>query len=1596
MVAKVGRLVALLVLLGIARQAAAWQIEAGAINLPAVPAGGGAFVTVNFRQAYPAAPLVFVLPANENAEPAAVRIRNVTATTFELAQVEPAGASNGQPAATVHYLAIEPGNHLLPDGTRLSAGTLSTTAVQHGSGVGGGESWATVNFGTVFGAAPAVIAQIQTMVNESGSPPGSASIPWLTVAMQNVGTAGAQMALERSEVGDGGGGAVSSAETIAYLAIEAGRVGSFTDGGGATITYESIRSADNIVGWANSCVATSFAAAFAAAPLVLANNNTHDGGDGGWLRRCSLSSAAVGLVVDEDQRRDAERSHTTERAGIIAFSAPFDADIPPPPAVAPVGAFRMEVGSVALPAVAAGSTAFATVSFQQTYAAAPVVFVLEGNENPEPASVRIRGVTASGFQVSQVEPAGEDGVQPNGVVHYLAVESGVHQLPDGTVLEVGTRDTSAVQARFGATAWEPIVFAAPFAAAPAVLAQVQSMNNEAGAPPGAPSSPWIMSAVSGVTTGSFLTALELAETGTAPLATSETVGWLAIEGGRQGSFFASTGVSIAYETLIGTNIQGWQNGCFTTAFANTYPTPPLAVASQNSRNGNNGGWLRRCSLTNTALGLTVDEDQASDSERSHISELAGILVFSQPFAADFGLVGYYALDEAAWSGAAGEVLDGSGNARHGNAVGAAQTTPDGRVCRAGDTLVDGDAVQTPVNPGTLMGPSGSVSFWFRPTWTEDGSPPERNRSRMLFDASSASRHFMLAKIRTGGGGIPASARGLAFLFEDSSGAAFTLNTTDQIFTAATWVHLAVTWDFAADTFALYVDGALKNSAALPAAADMPTLSALRLGYTGGGENPYAANTSAAGTFDELYLHGRALSAAEITALMNATHPCPGAALDHFRIDIGAGAASTCLAQPVTITAEDALNAVLSGYTGSVTITTSANHGDWSVNSAAGPFANGAPDDGAATYTFVAADGGSIVLDLANTHADDLTITVSDAVAGVATTSAPLSFRDNAFVITPTDPLGPEIVSGRDHALRAELWRRDAGTGDCAIATAYDSGTLPGAGQLKAWIVRDAIDPGGAGPTFGASPSMPNAAPGANNVSLSFAAGVAAFDLATTDVGKYALGLRDDTSGFAVDVGGNPRPIDGSSATFTVRPFGIAVVGVQAGATPNPGVDTPGAPGAGIFTSAGSDFQATVRGARWQAADDGDNDGVPDPGSDLGDNPLTASYAWLTTLASGAPFEPATGVLGALRRAGATPVTVAQGEFVAGTGATPLDLAYEEVGSFTMQASATNYLNSAGVNIGGGSGVIGRFTPLDFFAAPNAPQFQTQCAAGTFSYIGQIFDYITTPALTVTARNAFGITTQNYTGVWMRITDTSLANKQYAAGTGTLDLSGVPPMASDPGIVDNADGTVTLNFSLIGGLAFQRAAPEPPFDAEIALSIDVLDLDAVAYGANPAAFGATTPGNGIGFDADKSMRWGRAVLTNAFGPEVLALDVPLAIEYWDDPDADTVFTFNTHTADACTGFLPGDFALSNYAGNLDPGETAVTGVVLAAGSGAVTLSPPAVPGSPNDGSVDLTGTVPAHLRFDWDGDTLHDDDPVGRATFGIFSGPGTRIYLRELY
>jgi MSHA biogenesis protein MshQ len=430
----------------------------------------------------------------------------------------------------------------------------------------------------------------------------------------------------------------------------------------------------------------------------------------------------------------------------------------------------------------------------------------------------------------------------------------------------------------------------------------------------------------------------------------------------------------------------------------------------------------------------------------------------------------------------------------------------------------------------------------------------------------------------------------------------------------------------------------------------------------------------------------------------------------------------------------------------------------------------------------------------------------------------------------------------------------------------------------------------------------------------------------------------------------------------------------------------------VFLAAGAPFRATV------TVRDAEGSTTPNYGRET--SPETVRMG-VQLFAPAAGANPAVGS------------TVGFGAFTNGV-ATGTDFTWSEVGIIHVLPGIgdSNYLGAGDVT-GALSERVGRFVPSRFVVALNTPAFATACSAGGFTYQGQSFGYSTAPVITATAVSVSGSTTTNYTGAFFKLTNASLTGRSYTSTAGTLNAAGLPATSADPVIAAPSGGVATLTFGSGTGLSFSKTLLAP-FQAGIQLAIDVLDGDGVAaVGAaplgNPVTFG--TP-SGIGFDAGQEIRYGRVRIGNAIGSERVNLPVPMRAEYY----AGTNAGFLTNTSDTCTNDV--ELAFSSYTENLSAGDTCVldSGAPGASGVGCAAVAaagerfrePPtaaaggdfnlrlAAPNVGNQGSVVISATVPAWLRYDWNTSAVGEEDPAGQATFGIFGGESRQIYTREIY
>jgi hypothetical protein len=547
------------------------------------------------------------------------------------------------------------------------------------------------------------------------------------------------------------------------------------------------------------------------------------------------------------------------------------------------------------------------------------------------------------------------------------------------------------------------------------------------------------------------------------------------------------------------------------------------------------------------------------------------------------------------------------------------------------------------------------------------------------------------------------------------------------------------------------------------------------------------------------------------------------------------------------------------------------------------------------------------------------------------------------------------------------------------------------------------------------PGTPVAIAGTSqNVNLASGRGTtAAFNIAATAYRDVRVRVRFPVS--------SPTVTSCSTDNFAIRPTGLTVTSTNAsGGTAATNTATTGTPA--IKTGANFNLRATALAGY---------DGTPSINN---------------TLVTGTPTA---GTIGGSFAAAAIGTGIADGNA----------FYYSEVGHFGLGTNAVFDSGFTSVDSGGGdctndfsnalvggrygcnfgsaavtqtTGVsgFGRFIPDNFNVSVNVPVLAPACTG--FSYVGQNFNYSTAPVMTITARNGTSngltnATTVNYAGSYMKFANdnTSLAQAAYdtqaeryarfdalgGGNTPALDLAGLPATSADPAIGTFTNGVGTFTFSGGGGLAFVRNAttPSAAFDADIALALNVVDADGVAFAGNPAAFGAASAGNGMLFSDgnalttnDKAQRHGRLRVGGASGTPLLSLRVPFEVQYWNGT------AFVTNVADTCTTIAAANVGLGNISGGISTTVSAVS--ALQSGRGTITLAKPT---SGSSGSVDVAvnlgtgGTANAcpaftpaataankpFLQGRWCGATTT-RDPSTRVRFGINRGSDQSIYRRE--
>ncbi len=704
--------------------------------------------------------------------------------------------------------------------------------------------------------------------------------------------------------------------------------------------------------------------------------------------------------------------------------------------------------------------------------------------------------------------------------------------------------------------------------------------------------------------------------------------------------------------------------------------------------------------------------------------------------------------------------------------------------------------------------------------------------------------------------------------------------------------------------------------------------------------------------------------------------------DHFRI-IHDGSGINCLREAITIRAENADGTLVTDYSGSLNLSTSTNNGNWTILDSSGTSsdpANGSlsdtplDNDGDAVYQFAVADGGDVVLYLEDTVAETTNIALEDSGVFDDNSEGNITFRPFGFTFSPS-PIGTQIA-GRPFDVTLTAAGQTPTDPSCGVIEEYD-----GTRSVNFWNNYD-------NPVTSPTAVSVNGSNIASTEGLStpqntvFTNGVTTISVQYDDVGEISLSAKDE-----IDIGdppsGSTDEIIGGISPFVVRPFGYDIQ-----------IDTEpyadGTGGTAVYRATDAPFNMTLRSVLWQAVDDLDNNGVPDPftdtnsdgvpdtGGDLSDNGITPNIAntnGSVTLSPQAQFI--------TNSNGAISVTSRAHSDFAGPGTTnegtiTFTQSWNEVGVLQLDAISSDYMGS-GEDVTGQRINIGRFIPNQYTIS--SPVLAEQC--GSFTYAG-FFDGVNAGldkpgqtfqvSGTITAQNSSGGTTRNYQGQFAKLTASDLVLSGFdttnsVAATGRVNFT--TTLSFSEGLANYLDTDVDYQHNLLAA----------PFALRIDLEAE--DSDFVSSGV--------VNSNAI------DVRLGRLRLIDSYGPEVSALEMRVMSEYYDGS------SWSINSEDSCTTYINSDasFDLVSYTDQLNNGETAITNPTVATniinGQSAIGSGLEfSAPGDGNYGSVIINYDVTSQpwLQFDWDADNSV-DTPSATLNFGYYRGSDRVIYWKEV-
>ncbi|WP_426370132.1 DUF6701 domain-containing protein [Pseudocolwellia sp. HL-MZ7] len=534
-----------------------------------------------------------------------------------------------------------------------------------------------------------------------------------------------------------------------------------------------------------------------------------------------------------------------------------------------------------------------------------------------------------------------------------------------------------------------------------------------------------------------------------------------------------------------------------------------------------------------------------------------------------------------------------------------------------------------------------------------------------------------------------------------------------------------------------------------------------------------------------------------------------------------------------------------------------------------------------------------------------------------------------------------------------------------------------------------------------------------------------FTLNYPDAGKLTINAQKDID---VDGLGDIKSFNSSSNAFVVRPFGVQLDFSQ---DTNSANALASSTSESDFKKAGETFSLRAIAKQWVAGQDVDNDGVPDffAGSftDLSANAIANHFdnEQLSVIRTLFLPDPTTANVGAL-------TTETSNTF----NGSILDNNYNfsEVGIIHLSASLTDSDYIGGGDIQGYIANVGRFTPAYFIQTVDSHGSlngnhgpDAACIINDWAYSGQEtdsdgsirYDSLSAPKALITAYNAAGNITENYTAsgfMKLEAADVTIdePKEDFEKPRITPDVIdekvNIASQMSEGDLSSTVDaGVLSYEFNLTDNFIYEHNEHSlyAPFPAKIPFVVSqVEDEDGInLYSGSDVSIMATE----LILTEGVEVLFGRWKIENSFGPETSNLLMPMSVEEYNGT------AFITNVEESCINGTLGNKFTSGAVGSgglsvwdyrlvdINTSDNLLTSDSNASVSADNTFENGiyrefflSAPLGNKQGSLNVEYQVPPWLQFDWDGDGTHDNNPFATATFGVFRGNDRIIYIREVF